>query len=411
MIRLALLLCLVPQEAARERSLDRLVEELRDDAVEVREAAVKQLIKLGPGAVKAIRKRAGTADVETRARLLQAVREIERIGRVRVGRVSRITLRAKAAPLREVVDEFGKQAPTRLVVGDGVEDKPVTLDLQGVPYFEAVDRLCRAHGGIITRFAPQMLDRKPDPDPFWIVPGRPGGVRRYVEDQFLVEVTSIRLYDTSNFRGATKHHMEMVFMMSWERGTRPVGVRFNITSMKDETGKAYTANIANNRRDGWDLHAYRQVSPDPVPGPSVRSFSEISGDLEILFPSDIHTARIENPVGRKGLEAKGGLASFTLHRCVRERDALVVEVEGGYTFRAPWYETLRFQVLGDDGKVYAFPGGSGRGTVPGRMRWTKRFDLPETVSAAELRAVTYEVDEARTPRRRIEWKLKDVRFR
>jgi hypothetical protein len=51
----------------------------------------------------------------------------------------------------------------------------------------------------------------------------------------------------------------------------------------------------------------------------VTAFRRIAGHLELLFPSDVFTARVERPVGKRDVKAEGGKASFTLKSFVLEQ--------------------------------------------------------------------------------------------
>ncbi len=406
------LACLASPQEDVERIVSGLVERLSDDRVDVREKAARELTALGPKALPAVRRRLETADVEARERLGAVVREIERLDRLRffLGGEDRVSLKADRWPVGKVLEELARQNPTPVLLKDAAESGTVSVDLKAVLFFEALHRICLAHGGLVMRL-PGGTHVLEDHSPVELVRGDPTACRPFVEGPFAVSLESVYVADSWDFRGKREAHPTLNFTLGWERGTRPILTKLAIRSVVDEEGRTYRAASTGAREGRMDVFVWRStwVNLDPAPPASVRSFREIAGTAEIEFPSDGHVARLERPLGRTGIEAAGGTASFTLRELVRDGpDTVRATVEAGWTTNH--FERIRFFALDGRDRIYAPEGEKGTGSG-GRMKYAFRLDIPDGEEVKELRAVTLAAEKGRTVRRTIEWKLGDVRFR
>lgn len=128
--------------AALQQDAAHLARQLGDDDVERRDAAEKALVAMGPAALPHVRPLLTSDDPEVAVRAANIVRAIETAERRRAvrGEVQRVTVRAKS------FHEALKAIDPRLA--EGVSDKPLDFDAEGLPLWEALDKLARAHGGV-----------------------------------------------------------------------------------------------------------------------------------------------------------------------------------------------------------------------------------------------------------------------
>jgi len=135
-----------------------LIAQLSAPEFAARQQAVEKLIALGAGVLPLVKKTlAETADVEVKMRCEMVLKGIEKDHGVRPDGTplprppnldaSRVTLDVKEVPLAKVLEIFAKESGNAApVVPKEFREKPVTLALKDVPYWQAVDALCRTTG-------------------------------------------------------------------------------------------------------------------------------------------------------------------------------------------------------------------------------------------------------------------------
>lgn len=146
----ALLLLGAPPQDDLGKRVRALVEQFQADEIQAVDDAMAGLIALGPPALEAIRQEHKKSAGDARLRLEEVLRKIERnVKRGRaLGTPVLVTLDAKEKPLPEALEEIRKATGQPLVFEDLPADK-VTLALDKVGFWEALDRLCKAHGGVM----------------------------------------------------------------------------------------------------------------------------------------------------------------------------------------------------------------------------------------------------------------------
>ncbi len=396
--------------ALQDPEIGRLLDRLEDDSVEARDGAFRELAARGTGALVEIRRRAASAQGEFRIRLEGLVREIERRARAEAaqGTPSRVSLKADRRPLRDAVEEIRRQSPLAIEIEEAAGDDPVTLEFRELPVFEALDRLCRAHGKVVLRLPWHVKDRAGGRSPVRLLRGTDAETRRHVDGAVVVDLREVRRLDASDFQGKTERDLELVFQAAWEPSLRPTAVRFSVTSIEDERGGSPGVKPRGSLEGEWDraLNLHYPFHLATIPPPGADSFRKVSGLLELRFPSDVFEARIENPVGRSGVRAEGGEASFTLksfaldqgvYRVSLESDGPPGGLDGG----------LRFEARDTRGRPLGRLGLRASGRGPADV--TLSFRPPEGAEVAELRAILLKEDPPVV--RRIPWTFRDVPVR
>jgi WD40 repeat protein len=140
-----------PQPARRPATPDQLagwVRQLADKEAQARTEAAQALEEVGPAASKVLDEAAKHPDAAVRERV-QQVRD--RIAVAEALTPRRFNLKVEDAPVAEAVQALAEKARVRLNPPPGRPTKTVTLNLDGVPFLEALDRLCQAADLVPTR--------------------------------------------------------------------------------------------------------------------------------------------------------------------------------------------------------------------------------------------------------------------
>jgi len=146
----AILLLAAPQEDDLQRRIRALVDQLQSDEIQAVDDAVAGLVALGGPALDPLRDEIKKASGDAKLRLEEAVRSIERNGRRgrALGAPVLVTLRAEDRPLADALEEFRKSSGQPLKWKELPPGK-LTISLEKAPFWEALDRLCKAQGGIM----------------------------------------------------------------------------------------------------------------------------------------------------------------------------------------------------------------------------------------------------------------------
>ena len=144
-----------------EAAVVRLVRMLHEGDIETRERTMEKLVELGPDALPALRRAQdldGDAEVVGRLKpVIEKLEEQERLVNL-VGRPRLITLDLHRRPIPEILEELERQSGVP-VTGAGLrDDERADLNVRGVPLWEAVDALCRAHGGLRPEWMSDRLE-------------------------------------------------------------------------------------------------------------------------------------------------------------------------------------------------------------------------------------------------------------
>lgn len=153
---LCLLLAGAQDPADRVRAL---VEKLKSDEIAEREAAARELVKLGPPGLPALRDHVGKSAGEVKTVLQSIIGRIESSARLDklLGSAPTVTLDVRDAEIEKVVADMSRQ--TGLDISGFFLDASmrVTLKCDGIPVWKAVEDLCRAHGGLGARYGPRSI--------------------------------------------------------------------------------------------------------------------------------------------------------------------------------------------------------------------------------------------------------------
>lgn len=286
---LLVLACLLPQEDARIREL---IDDLGNDRIQVREKAALELADRGKAAIPALERLKLSGDVELRSRagnILKRIAEGEVIAR-HWRRGPRITLSATRQPLASVLESLATQGRDTFKIDTDDLQEPVTLDLQDMTFWDAVESVCRAGPDLTWEADGESLHflkkRRPQ------YPAKRQG-------EFAAWIDGITFMRDFDFTGNPRLTFTMTLMSAWEAGIQPVAIEQRVTEILDEEG---TNLVPNDRYSPYgarmDLPKGR-VRKDVVHIPLAqnakigRKFSRIRGSAAFLFPRSYEEVSVD----------------------------------------------------------------------------------------------------------------------
>jgi len=379
------------------------IRDLGDDAIEVRERAMVDLVRIGRRAEGALRQ-AMNGGGEVRGRAAQVLAEIARGEGARIFEPApgRITLRKTDVPLREALEEMQKQAGCKLSHSFAPDDEKVTVVFENTPLFEAVDALCRS-----ARNTSYSIDCRRDDVTVTISEGKFADAPRVFRDQYFVRLDGLSLTTLYDLQGGEASKTRLDFRWGWEKGTRPQQALLRIEELVDDLGNSYLADLLDPgaRPVGFAYVMTQQPIEWPkVPPPGASKFAKIRGSLDLSFPVSLLVFPFDKPEESSGALRKEEGASVKLASCARDRSRLRAKIE---VRPADLAGRLEMKAVDKEGRDY--PGRYTRGDQGDgeSMLMSVEFTLPATSEVASLRFTS----PSGARERRIPFEFKDVKFR
>jgi hypothetical protein len=309
---LVLGLLLSPQDS----KVQDLLAKLDDDSIEVRAAAAAALTDMGKAALPALKSALAAARGEIKDRLAEIVRKIHDRDRLAVllPPASRITINAKDLPVREVFEKVMKQSRTAIDYSQVPEEARVTVSLDRVPFWKAIEEICKASGAAMPDVQNDRLVILPEP--YVALPGK-------ITDLFRVTLERIDLSTSVEFGQQQDRYEQFtaLFRVSWEKGARPCRILSHIAELVDEQGNEIV--IAGDEGDPMMLAT---LSPDVItqefaldargPGPTATKISKLKIEVEFEFPLKYAEVKVDltgnkNPATGECPEYAVRLGAFT----------------------------------------------------------------------------------------------------
>lgn len=219
-----------------------LIEQLRDDAIDVREGAAEALEELGPAAIPGLQELRSSPDAELRGRaegILKAIGEQATLKKHwRKG--ARITAEYAGAPVATVLGDLARMASDTFVYDAAELSDPVTMRLQGATMWESLHTLSRAAPALTWTIENDALvfakKRRP---PY---PSRLMG-------EFAVWLDGMTLTREYDFTGNPRASFTVGLVSAWERGIAPVSIDQRLTELLDDAGN----NLLPPDRPGYQM--------------------------------------------------------------------------------------------------------------------------------------------------------------
>ncbi len=225
---LGVLLAAPPLQEPRFREL---LDRLQEDAIDARDDAAAELVRLGPPALGPLREALQGAAGERRLRIIEVMRRIEE--RERVAAVLRpatlVSLEAKDRPLKDTLEDLARKGTTPLDLSLVPAHAPrVTVSISGKPFWEALDEVCLASGHVTWAAEAQKVN---------VYKGTPRRYPRRCHGPFAVYHQSMESRVTGSFgAGGTTEIFSLSLLLVWEKGTRPDRISLHPSEVRDDLG-------------------------------------------------------------------------------------------------------------------------------------------------------------------------------
>jgi hypothetical protein len=397
-----LALCVLTQEDARIRDWIRALEE---ESAAARDKAMASLIQAGDAAEPELKIAAQTGSTEARSRAAEALKAIA--WRRHYDPPPRlVTLRHVKAPLKEVLADLAKQSGTPLKFGDleeAIAAAPVTVRVENVPLWRALEAVCRAHGKV-DYFVQCGWGKDPEAgfedEPFAACP-------RVVDGTVELRLQSIITETSVEINGGRKQEKtSFAFSWHWEKGTRPLSARVEIDELRDDADASYADRVVpfveQFRADYVPTNLTRTIPAVPPDG--VTRFKVIKGALVVVLPLTVQEYVFEKPAEMIGVTRESRWGNVRLAEYKDGTAKILFKVE---TRPEELVDRLKPVLLDTEGKEY--PGtGQGLGHMGDHGYWSVEVLKEEEDRKPGAVRCTAEVGRRE---RRIPFEFRDVRFR
>lgn len=339
-LALAAGLLLLQDDEARIRAF---VRQLQDDRIETRDEAAKQLVTLGIAALRHLRPLETSADAELRSRARQIILEIERRERLRMHLrdPARVTLAAEKTPLRDALAELARQSGTEVDVALVPADWTVSYRCKDAGFWDALDGLCRAHGGV--RWNPGKR--------ISVLPGVPVACPKAVRGPLLVRLRSVEWRRIRSFGDPEEGFLRLEFDVAWEAGTKPGWAEVRLLDLKDDRGTVLLEErMPFSRTDPREGQTAVALSAEVAP-PDVEAakIARLQAEVHVGFPLDRAVAVFKDPERATDRTQKLGDRTIHLRRFIRSSSAVVCEVQLSHE---PDHLSEDLSIVDGDGRAY-----------------------------------------------------------
>jgi len=298
--------------------IQELLRKLDDDSIEARASAPAGLIDLGRAALPALKRALVGAGFELRDRLGEVIRKIQ--DRERLATLlpppSRITVKAANRPLREVFEIVSKQTSTPIAYSNVPEDARVTVSLDRVPLWKAIDQICRASGKVMADIKGDHVEIQPEL--FVPLPGK-------ITDLFSVTLQRIELSTEVTFGSQERYDQFTArLQVAWGKGARPYYLVARLAELVDEDGNQLIAphdelEPAVRSFIGPELIGMEVTLPSSRgPGPQATKIAKLHVEVEFEFPLKYAEAKIDLSGGKTGGAAECPEFLVRLHKFERQ---------------------------------------------------------------------------------------------
>ena len=293
--------------------VQKLIDQMGDDDIEIVDRAESELLEIGPPAIDLLREasRGGEGDLELRAGALIGRIIRNRKLRAVLGKAPQVTFRAKDRPVVEILEELSAQAGVTLEPEELPAGMTASLDVTDVSVWRAVDELCRSHGGLMFAIAPSRV----------IVAAAPyRELPRAFRNGFFFFVDSLTQSRTVR-RGASRTSFSLQAALALRPGASPLSAAFLIEECEDNVGTSLvtpragilSTGRASAMREGEALLIPLHHYPPTPPDAKATSLRRFRGRVVLTFALEMkRVLSLDFPIER-GREAKAGAVSVLIN--------------------------------------------------------------------------------------------------
>jgi hypothetical protein len=344
-----------PAADADATRIRQLVRQLDAPQLGEREKAEAALLEMGPGILQALPRESPRMTAETRQRLARVRQKFERQLAATSIQPARVTLEG-LQPLGKVLKELEAQSGNRITleVPEMPVDKPIEVDFQNAPFWEAFDEVLDKAGLTVYPYAEKGIAVRPS--------SLQQSLRRSsasYDGAFRFEAVSVEA--ARNFR-AGEDVLHVVVEIAWEPRLAPVALQQRLDELEaiDSRGKPlaiayHGAQIEVPTMPGASSTELR--IPFELPPREVKSIASLSGKLHTLALGKPETFRFEKLDKAVNVEQRIAGATVVLEQVRQNNELWQVlilvrydEARDALASHRGWVFANEAYLIGPDGK-------------------------------------------------------------
>jgi hypothetical protein len=301
----------------------KLVVQLDDDSQARRDAAEQALVAIGPDLLDVLPPPGEKASIELRARLARVRGAVENAHIEASARPSEVTLQG-SMKLSEAVAKIAEQTGNKVVDGrerfnQESDDLTVELDLDGVPFWKALDTL-------LDEAELTLYNYNDQPHELLFMNRTPGETSRSERGTYagLFRLEAKSIGATRDLRNPTGNGLRITADIAWEPRVRPIVLAVPLARLQatDENG----ASIASSGEGEIEVpieSSNAGVEIDfnlDLPERSVKKIAQLQGEVTALVPGRVETFTFANLPKTKDSQQQRGGAVVTLEQVRKNED-------------------------------------------------------------------------------------------
>jgi|GEM_PF-842460 len=300
------------------------------DAIADREAAVKQLIEMGPSILPFLVLPKTADDPDLLIRVEQVRVTLEKQQAKQFAEARQVTLAANEQPVSQVLAQLEKQGETKLLdyrerFGEEAADPKITVDLKGVPFWKALDQVLDA----------ARLTRYPNPESAGIAyHNLPEGIlpafgKADYPGPFRVEAAEMQVMRNLRRKGAAGVLLNVE--VAWEPRLRPIAMFQNLSDIKmlDENGDPLKFEQSDATQElslsPGDTSATLSLSLEAPPR-NIKKIGTLKGKIEALVPSKVEKFEFPSLQAKTPIVKKQGGATVSIDQIRKNNEVWEIRV-------------------------------------------------------------------------------------
>ncbi len=349
--------CAEPREELR---VARLIKRLGSDSSRDRAAASAELSALGSAGRPQLEQAVLSSDPEVGLRAKHLLNALDAND---LWQPSHFTASPARRTTSQWVESLVARTGNHVRLGDpygAFEDVPIELDLNEVPYWQALDAICALSGN---RIRPHFNSREPG---VAVAPGKPLPCPTAYSGPFRAQITQIarnfhQKLDFTESGSRPVHTFELDVQLQWEDRFQLVGYRSVPELVEAVTDGGVALAPTPSNRGGWhaanpttrSLQARIALAPPPISAASIAQLKLRWGMAAVGHP---HAVVIENPAaGQSESRDDLRLTIDSFEQREKNRCELCVTVQRDLVLPDPpemLFQEYRLELFDADGKAW-----------------------------------------------------------
>ncbi len=272
-----------PAKPDMAQQVARLVRQLDDDQWTRRQTAEAELIKMGPAILPLLPGGDARMSAELKERLMRVRSHLQVEYARQVVEPTRVTIQGKMS-LADAIKKIEETTGNRIAGYEALAAESVTLDLQDVPFWEALDRVLDQAKLTIDPYAgqPGTLQAEPRPSEQAERFGH-----AYYEGPFRFEATHVTA--VKNLLNPVFSGLRVRLSIAWEPKTKPISLSVPLADItaRDDLGREVPADNQRGRLTAAvesDLAMIEMELPLKLPPRDAKSIELLHGSFDVMIP-------------------------------------------------------------------------------------------------------------------------------